>query len=311
MRALVIGGNGFIGSHLCEGLRANGHAVRVLDPGPARADVDWTGLEYRRGAYTDAETLGTALADIDAVFHLASTTVPASANRDPAFDVSSNLVGTLGLLDAMQARGVRRIVFLSSGGTVYGDPESLPVREDHPLRPISSYGIVKVAIEQYLRMYRHLDRLDPLVLRPSNPYGPRQSAAGGQGFVAAAIARLREDAPLQIWGDGGTIRDYLYIDDLVALIVRAAESGVCGTFNAGSGEGASLNDVRRAVERAAGRPLRVEHLPARGFDVRRIELDIAAARERFGWRPAVSLEDGIARTWSATLLPESPKHKDF
>ncbi|MBL8262729.1 MAG: NAD-dependent epimerase/dehydratase family protein [Xanthomonadaceae bacterium] len=303
MRALVIGGNGFIGSHLAEGLRVRGHDVRVLDPGQARADVDWTGIDYRRGAYTDAASIADALDDVDTVFHLASTTVPASSNRDPAYDVSSNLVGALGLLSAMQARGLRRIVFFSSGGTVYGDPEVLPVPESHPLKPISSYGIVKVAIEQYLSMYRHLGQLDPLVLRPSNPFGPRQSAAGGQGFVAAAIARLHEGAPLQIWGDGETVRDYIFIDDLVELAIRAAASGDCGIFNAGSGVGASLNDIRAAIERAAGRKMSVEHLPARGFDVRRVVLDVSAARERFDWSPAIDLADGIARTWQASLNP--------
>lgn len=303
MRALVIGGNGFIGSHLVEGLHARGHAVRVLDPGSARVDVDWAGIDYRRGAYTDAACLADALDDVDTVFHLASTTVPASSNRDPAYDVSSNLVGALGLLSTMQARGLRRIVFFSSGGTVYGDPEVLPVPESHPLRPISSYGIVKVAIEQYLSMYRHLGQIDPLVLRPSNPFGPRQSAAGGQGFIAAAIARLREGAPLQIWGDGETVRDYIFIDDLVELAIRAAASGDCGIFNAGSGIGASLNDIRAAIEQAAGQRMAVEHLPARDFDVRRVVLDVSAARDRFDWSPATDLADGIARTWQASLNP--------
>lgn len=303
MRALVIGGNGFIGSHLAEGLRARGHGVRVLDPGPARGDLDWSGIDYRRGAYTDADDIAGALEDVDTVFHLASTTVPASSNRDPAYDVSSNLIGALGLLSAMQARGLRRIVFFSSGGTVYGDPEALPVPESHPLKPISSYGIVKVAVEQYLSMYRHLGQLDPLVLRPSNPYGPRQSAAGGQGFVAAAIARLHEGTPLQIWGDGETVRDYIFIDDLIELAIRAADGGECGIFNAGSGTGASLNDVRAAIERAAGRRMPVEYMPARGFDVRRVVLDVSAARERFGWAPAIDLAEGIARTWQASLLP--------
>lgn len=297
MRALIVGGNGFIGSHLAEGLRARGHAVRVLDPGPARNDTDWSDIDYVQGPYTDVALLDRALEGIDTVLHLASTTVPASSNRDPAFDVSSNLLGALGLFSAIEAKGIRRVVFFSSGGTVYGNPETLPVGEGHPLRPISSYGIVKVAIEQYLSMFRHLGRLDPLVLRPSNPYGPRQSAAGGQGFVAAALARMREDAPLQIWGDGGIVRDYIYIDDLVDLAIRAAASGECGVFNAGSGGGHSLNAIRAAIERVAGRAMRIEHLPGRGFDVREIVLDIAAADACFDWRPKVDLDDGIARTW--------------
>jgi UDP-glucose 4-epimerase len=311
VRALIVGGNGFIGSHLAEGLRMRGHMARVLDPGPARIDTDWSNIEYVQGAYTDAALLNDALHGIDTVFHLASTTVPASSNRDPAFDVSSNLVGALGLFSAIESKGIRRVVFFSSGGTVYGNPERLPVSEDHPLRPISSYGIVKVAIEQYLSMFHHLDRLDPLVLRPSNPYGPRQSAAGGQGFVAAALARMREDAALQIWGDGGIVRDYIYIEDLIDLAIRAAASGECGVFNAGSGVGHSLNAIRAAIEGVAGRTMRVEHLPGRGFDVREIVLDIAAAGARFDWRPAVDLDDGIARTWHSISSETHPSPQGF
>lgn len=297
MRALVVGGNGFIGSHLAEGLRARGHAVRVLDPGPARTDIDWSNIEYVQGAHTDIASLEGSLDGINTVFHLASTTVPASSNLDPAYDISSNLLGALGLFAAIEAKRIRRVVFFSSGGTVYGNPEMLPVGESHPLRPISSYGIVKVAIEQYLAMFRHLDRLDPLILRPSNPYGPRQSAAGGQGFVAAALARMSKDIPLQIWGDGNIVRDYIYIEDLVDLAIRAAASGECGVFNAGSGAGHSLNTIRLAIERVAGRAMRVEYLPGRGFDVREIVLDITRARARFDWRPAIDLDDGVARTW--------------
>ncbi len=298
MRALLIGGNGFIGSHLVEGLRAAGHVVAVLDPRAARDDIDWRDVHYRCAPYRDREALAAMLDDCDTVWHLASTTVPSTANADPAYDVATNLLDALALITAMRQRGLRRLVFFSSGGTVYGNPDALPVSETHPLRPISSYGIVKVAIEQYLRMYQQLGALDPLILRPSNPYGPRQSAAGTQGFIAAAIARMHEGAPLKIWGDGSIVRDYLYIDDLVELSIRATVSGACGAFNAGSGRGHSLNAVSAEIERAAGRAMRVEHLPEREFDVREIVLDIAAASVRFNWRPAISMEEGIARTWN-------------
>lgn len=297
MRVLLIGGNGFIGSHLVDGLRSGGHAVSVLDPRAARADLDWRGVNYRRAAYSDRAALGDMLDGCDVVLHLASTTVPSTSNLDPARDVSSNLIDSLALIAAMRERGLRRIVFFSSGGTVYGNPDHLPVSENHPLRPISSYGVVKAAIEQYLLMYRQLGDLDPLILRPSNPYGPRQVASGRQGFIATALACAREDRPLQIWGDGGAVRDYLYIDDLVALVARAVNGSACGVYNAGSGTGYSLNAVRAAVEQVTGRTMRVEHLPARGYDVREVVLDIAAAGARFGWRPSVGLEEGIALTW--------------
>ncbi|RDZ27121.1 NAD-dependent epimerase/dehydratase family protein [Lysobacter silvisoli] len=299
MSVLVIGGNGFLGSSLVEGLRAAGAAVRVLDVSAPRADLDWAGVDYRHGGLDDAGVLAEALAGVDRVYHLASTTVPGSSNRDPAYDVSSNLLGSLRLIQAMADNGVRRIVFFSSGGTVYGNPERLPVHEDHPLRPISSYGVVKVAIENYLLMYQRLGALDPLILRPSNPYGPRQSTSGMQGAIGAFLGKARAGEGVSIWGDGGIVRDYLYIDDLVELAVRAGASDACGIYNAGSGCGQSLNELCALVRELTGRPLPVEYLPGRDFDVSEIVLDIQAARSRFGWAPRVPLRDGIERTWQA------------
>lgn len=307
MRILLLGGNGFIGSHLAERLRDEGHVATVMDPRAPRADVDWRGIEYRRAEYRDARTLGGLLDACDVVVHLASTTVPSSANRDPAFDVSTNLIDMLALIAAMRERGRRRIVFFSSGGTVYGNPERLPVDERQPLSPICSYGIVKMALEKYLLMYQLQGDLDPLILRPSNPYGPRQPTAGSQGFVATAMARLRGGRTLEIWGDGGNIRDYLYIDDLVDFARRATLSDICGVYNAGSGIGFSIEDVRAAIERAVGRAIAVEYKPARPYDVRAVVLDIAAAGMQFGWAPSVGLDDGVARTWR--WLQTGPRHR--
>ncbi len=301
MKLLVIGGNGFLGSSLVEALRKAGHAVRVLDRTPARRDVDWAGTEYLLGGLEDAGTLESALEGIEGVFHLASSTVPGTSNRDPVFDVESNLVGALRLIEAMQRADTRRIVYFSSGGTVYGNPDASPVREDHPLRPISSYGVVKVAIENYLMMYWRLGLLDPLVLRPSNPYGPRQSTSGVQGAIAAFLGRALSGEGVSIWGDGTIVRDYLYIEDLVAAAVAAMTSGECGVLNVGSGAGHSLNEVCELIRDVTGRDLPVQYLPGRDFDVSRIVLDIDAATSRLGWLPRVPLREGIVRTWSAFI----------
>jgi len=302
MRALVIGGNGFIGSGLVSVLRARGVHVVVLDPGQPRTDVDWSGIDFIAGSLADAAVTTRALEGVDVVFHLAGTTVPGTSNLDPVADVQGNLVATLGLLGAMRAAGVRRIVYFSSGGTVYGNPSLSPVPESHPLNPISSYGVVKVAIENYLRMYQRLGDLNPVILRPSNPYGPRQSTAGVQGAVAAFLGLAARGEPVRIWGDGEVVRDYLYIDDLVELAASAGLSRETGTFNVGSGEGHSLNALVGIVSRVIGRPLPVEYLPGRPFDVRRVVLDVQAARAAFGWSPTVTLEDGIRRTWR-TVTP--------
>lgn len=296
-RILILGGNGFIGSHLVEALRRNGHAIRVLDPFPARQDLDWSGVDYRIGSAGDADLVRAALDSVDLVYHLASTTVPSTSNLDPIADVQGNLVATLVLLRAMIERGVRRIVFFSSGGTVYGTPSTLPVREDHELLPTSSYGVVKGAIERYLLMYQVAGSLSPVILRAGNPYGPRQSARGVQGVIASFLHRVLHDQPLEVWGDGKIVRDYIYISDLVNLAALAGEQPFAGVINAGGGVGYSILDIIDVVRDVTGRQIAVNHLPGRAYDVRELVLDIRRASEALGWHPRVSLAEGIAATW--------------
>jgi UDP-glucose 4-epimerase len=297
--ALVIGGNGFIGSGLVERLRATGHRVRVLDQSAPRADVDWRGVDYVVGNLLDTASLPAVLDGVDMIFHLASSTVPSTSNLDPVADVQTNLVGALNLCSAMTAVGLRRLVYFSSGGTVYGDPRQQPVPETHPLHPISSYGVVKVAIENYLLMYERLGNLDPLILRPSNPYGPRQSGAGLQGVIAAFLGRARLGEGVRIWGDGEIIRDYLYIDDLIDFAATAGTGNKKGLVNVGSGQGHTLNQIVELVREATGAALPVEYAPGRAYDVAEIVLDISRATAEFGWRPLTNLSDGIQATWQA------------
>ena len=296
MHSLIIGGNGFIGSHLVEELRKDGE-IRVLSSGTARTDIDWTGVEYRQGSYAAAQTLLDCLDGIDVVYHLASTTVPATSNLDPLGDIAGNLTATIGLLEGMRARNVRRIVYLSSGGTVYGSPKHVPMDESHPTDPISSYGIVKLAIEKYLLMYSTLYGLSPLIIRPSNPYGPRQDGAGIQGVVAAFLKQLTRREPIRVMGDGSVIRDYIYISDLVRLCAIAGPGEVEGVFNAGSGLGSSINDIVRLVTETAGYSVPIHHVDARGFDVKKVVLAIDRAKSAFDWAPRVDLRDGVRRTW--------------
>jgi len=308
MHALVVGGNGFIGSTLALRLLSDGYRVRVLDRGAPRTDMEWKGIEYRRGDLTDPAALDLAVAGADIVFHLASTTVPGTSNLDPHEDVASNLLGALNLLASMRRAGVRRLVFLSSGGTVYGNTSASPVPEDAPLNPISSYGVVKVAIEKYLNMYAALGEISPLIIRPANPYGPRQSVAGQQGAIAVFLGKALRGEPIEIWGDGSVVRDYIYIGDLVDMIAMAVSAGVTGTFNAGSGSGHSLRAICDAIQRVCGAQLQITYREARKFDVRRIVLDISAAEKAFGWFPGTGLDEGMRRTWrnlidTSTRLP--------
>lgn len=297
VHALIIGGNGFIGASLVERLRAMGGQIRVLDPSPARTDMDWSDVRYIIGSLLDGHLLPSLLDGVDVVYHLASSTVPSTSNHDPVADVQINLVGALCLCRAMIAAGRRRLVYFSSGGTVYGDPVQLPVPETHPLHPISSYGVVKVAIENYLLMYQRLGQLDPLILRPSNPYGPRQSSAGLQGVIAAFLGKAIRGEGVRIWGDGEIIRDYLHVDDLIEFAATAGIGSRTGLVNVGSGRGHTLNQILDLVREVTGATLPAEYAPRRAYDVAEIVLDVSRARDEFGWRPAIELPEGILDTW--------------
>ncbi|EAU54363.1 NAD-dependent epimerase/dehydratase family protein [Mariprofundus ferrooxydans] len=303
MNVLVLGGSGFIGSHVVDHLLAAGHKVRVFDRAPERYRTALKQVEYRLGAFDDTFQVAEALQGMDAVCHLISTTVPGTSNLDPVADVQSNLINTLSLLEQMRNKDLHRILYLSSGGTVYGNPQQFPISESHPLNPISSYGVVKVAIEKYMNMYQQLYGFEPIILRPSNPYGSRQGHAGVQGLIGTLLARALSGDTLEIWGDGSVIRDYMHVSDLARLSVAALESGHSGVFNAGSGEGHSINDIIGLIRDIMSEELQVNYCEGRTFDVKEVVLDISRAKETFAWQPEISLSAGINEQlqWLRTL----------
>ena len=301
MKVLIIGGCGFIGSHVLDKALAEGLQVRVFDrrPEPFRPALD--GVDYVLGDMTDTSQLYEALSGVDAVIHLASTSVPATSNLDPVADITGNLIGSVRLLEIMRAAGLRKIVFLSSGGTVYGIPQFNPVAETHPLRPICSYGIVKVAIENYLHMEHALHGLQHVILRASNPYGPRQGHTGIQGIIGTHLWRIARGEPVEVWGDGSVVRDFIHVRDLAELCVNAVMSDVSGCYNAGSGEGTSVSEVvgciDRTVQATGNAPVQPLYKPGRGFDVPRVVLDISRAKADLNWSPRTGLDEGIAESW--------------
>lgn len=301
MNCLVLGGGGFIGSHLAEGLAHAGHPVRVFDRPQGKALgmlAGRKGCEILTGDFLDPRDLERALSGIEVVFHLVSTTVPKNSNEDQASDVEHNVVGTLRLLELCRAHNVRRIVFPSSGGTVYGIPRATPIDESHPTDPISSYGIHKLTIEKYLHLNRVLNGLDYRVLRIANAYGERQRTDTAQGAVAVFLERVLRGEPIQIWGDGSVVRDYIYVGDIVQAFLKAMDvGGEQRIFNIGSGTGVSLNQLIREIGTVIGRAPAVECTPARRFDVPVNILDITAARERLGWKPTMPLTEGLRRTY--------------
>jgi UDP-glucose 4-epimerase len=204
----------------------------------------------------------------------------------------------------MMKHQVKRIVYLSSGGTVYGDPRRLPVSEDHPLDPLCSYGIVKVAVEKYLNMYSVLEGLNATVLRVSNPYGGTARRTNDlQGVVPIFLRKMVAGESIEIWGDGSTVRDYIYIDDLIDAMVCALGLQGSGVYNIGSGVGHSLNEVLKILSDVTGIEARVRYSAPRGFDVSRIVLDVSRAKEALGWRPSTTLHQGCSRYWDLLRMP--------
>lgn len=298
-KVLVVGGSGFIGGHLCRRLLAENYLPVVFD----RVAPSIDGVEYHRGDMsTIADLWPSLLEGVEAVYHLAWTTKPQSANNDPLFDLQSNVAAGIHLLDGLTHLSHRpRFIFVSTGGAVYGQTGNSPVPEDFPANPISAYGISKLALEHYLQLYHRLHELDYLVFRPGNPYGEGQDPAGAQGAVAVFMGKLIRGEPITIWGDGEVVRDYLHIDDLVSALMAGLayqpEVDAPRVFNIGSGRGVSLNELVKILGQIAGRPAQVTYTPARKADVPHIVLDIGRIREYLGWTPQITMEQGLKRTW--------------
>lgn len=297
MKVLVLGGNGFIGSHVVDALLATGHSVRVFDRTEDKYRGRLSDVEYVFGSFDDQLLLTEALSDVDVVFHGISTTVPSTSNAEPIVDIQTNLVSTVRLLQAMVNKGVHRIVYLSSGGTVYGNVDVDLIDETCPLHPVCSYGIVKIAIENYLFMYQELYGIKSVILRVSNPYGERQGHVGVQGVIGTLLNKIAKNEQIEIWGDGTVVRDFIYIGDLAQVCLKAIVQKVSGVYNIGGGIGHSINDVVASVKLVSSSSIEPIYKPARGFDVRRVVLDITLAQGAFSWQPMITLPQGMEKTW--------------
>jgi UDP-glucose 4-epimerase len=308
LKTLVLGGNGFIGTHLVDVLLDRGCFVRIYSRSPNRFRATPRDAEHVEGELGNHGLIREAVEGIEVVYHLVSTTLPKTSNDDPIYDVRSNLIDSLQVLEACVEAGVRKVIFASSGGTVYGLPQTVPIPEDHPTSPTTSYGIVKLAVEKYLSLFHHLHGLDYTALRISNPYGSYQDPSGQQGAIVVFLHRLLTGQPITIWGDGRVVRDYLYIADLVDALVLAAEVETHGkVLNVGSAQGTSLNELVALMGEVTGERPEVEYRSGRALDVPANVLDIARVRDELGWSPQTELAEGLARTWSwvRTLTEDS------
>jgi len=297
MNVLVLGGNGFLGSHLVDKLVEAGNRVRVFDRSPDPFRPPLPQVEYVTGSFNDQSLLAESLVGIDVVAHLISTTVPSTSNLDPIADIEGNLIATVNLLKLMKLQNVNKIVYLSSGGTVYGVPKTSPIPETHPLHPISSYGIVKVAIENYLYMAHQSNGLEYAILRASNPYGPRQGHSGVQGVIATFLSNIKNNRTIEIWGDGEVVRDFIYITDMATLIENVINSDKQGCYNAGYGEGSSINQILEHLKNNIDIEVKTKYLDKRVFDVPHVVLDNRLAMNDFDWKPVTTIDKGIAQTW--------------
>ncbi len=300
MKIAIFGGGGFIGSTIADRLLLDGHELRIFERprvAPYRKFTEDEKVEWVTGDFSSAHDVGEAVSGMDVILHLVSTTLPKNSNDDPIYDVQSNIVGTLQMLNAMVTHKVGKIVFISSGGTVYGNPVYLPIDENHPTNPLVSYGITKLTIEKYLQMYSHLHGISAVTLRVANPYGERQRIETAQGAVGVFLNRALKNLPIEVWGDGSVTRDYIHISDVAEAFVKAiGYSGELRCFNISSGSGTSLNALISLVEGEIGRRVEVRYLPGRLFDVPASVLSNDLSREELKWAPLITMQDGIART---------------
>ncbi|MCW2249570.1 UDP-glucose 4-epimerase [Azospirillum fermentarium] len=280
-------------------MTAFGHPPPGMTSERPAGTADTDGIAWHIGDFTDRGRLVRALGGCTVAYHLIGSTSPARSNAAPAEDVADTVIGTIAFLDAAVAAGVKRVVFVSSGGTVYGVQNRLPIAEDFPTDPICAYGINKLAIEKYLHLYHHLHGLDYCVLRVANPFGEGQVSRRQQGVVAAFAAAAAHGEPLVIWGDGSIVRDYVHIDDVTAALIQAGTVPALAerVINIGSGEGRSVLDVADAMEAAAGRPLVRDFRPGRPVDVPAVVLDITRARRVLEWSPQVPWREAVARAY--------------
>jgi UDP-glucose 4-epimerase len=298
MRCLVLGGNGFIGSHIVDALVAAGHPVRVFDLRPGRFHEPVAGVDYQYGNWEDLPALEAAVTGMDVVFHLIATTIPATSNQDMVYDVRSNVLNSLLLFQTCVEQGAKKVVFASSGGSVYGIPRHNPIPETHPTDPLSSHGIAKLMVEKYLALFHRLYSLDYVIVRASNAYGERQDPWGRLGAITVFLGKTARGEPIEVWGDGSVIRDYIHVGDVAKAYVQLAEANLEDhVFNVGSSEGHSLNDILRLIHEVTGRIPQVRYTPGRPFDVPANVLDIGRICSAVPWKPLIPLRTGIERTW--------------
>ena len=298
MKILVTGGAGFIGSHVVDAYVAAGHEVLVVDNlSTGKRENLNPAARFHELDIGDPKAVELIRDERPAVLnlHAAQMDVRRSVS-DPLFDAQVNVLGTINLLEAARRANVRRVLFVSSGGAVYGEQERFPAPEDHPTNPVSPYGVSKRAGELYAFFYQAEYQIPFVALRYANVYGPRQDPHGEAGVVAIFTQRMLRGEPVTVNGDGRQTRDYVYVGDIVRANLLALDSTATGPFNIGTGSETDVNELARLLVAASGSASAVRHGPAKQGEQRRSVVDARRAAEVLGWKPETPLAEGLRRT---------------
>jgi UDP-glucose 4-epimerase len=298
---IIYGGAGFIGSHIADNLLERNYSVTIFD----KTNISLHNIEhilgkidYIEGDFTNEKDIAKSIKGNDYAIHLVSTTLPAVSNLNPYYDVETNLKSSLHLFEECVKNKIKKVIFISSGGTVYGNADKFPIKEYHSTNPITSYGIVKLTIEKYLGLFKQLKGLDYTILRFSNPFGERQNPRLGQGIITSLLYKIKHKLPIEIWGDGKIVRDYFYIIDGVKAIHKAIiDSSKNNVYNISSGKGVSINQLLDKFRKVLNIDFKVKYTPARNFDISKNILDNRLALKYLGWKPETGFNTALKNTW--------------
>ncbi len=309
MNILVLGGNGFIGQQLTKELIKN-HFVRIVDINDKMPAEFYRieNIEYRKIDFINHDDFTDVLDGMDVVIHLVSTLTPNDNIDSVGLEINNNILPTIRLLDSMKKSNTKKILFISSGGTVYGNHDKNPISENECLNPISNYGIIKETIEKYMLLYNNYANIDSRIIRLANPYSEYTKKGKMQGIIPLIIDRILKDEEITIWGDGRDVRDYIYILDAINAIISILKyTGNERVFNVGTGKGYSVNEILHIICKSLNVPfesLNLNYIEARKCDVDNNILDINRIKKETGWKPKVKLEDGINKVIVKKLKKE-------
>jgi len=303
IKILVLGADGFLGSNLVKALKDDKKyeilAFDLFPDGKARNLEGFDeSLRMIQGNFLNRQDIREALRNVEYVFHYVSASTPGSSMNDPLLEVNSNIQGSVVLFEECVRAGVKRIIFSSSGGAIYGNSGDESCNEESPTNPISPYAIGKLSIEKFLEYFRVHFGLDYLILRYSNPYGPGQNIIGSQGIIPIFLNLVKENKSINIFGDGNNLRDYIYVDDAINITKNIFQKKtVYRLYNIASGEGSRINDVIEIIKKVTGKKIVIEKFPKRKVDVRKINLDNSRIKNELKYYKFLELEKGIKKTW--------------